>query len=181
MDERDDDLKMPYEVGYAKPPVAQRFKKGKSGNPSGKAKRPPTTESAIRKVLKKRVVVTENGKRKRIPVTEAVMTQLVQRALGGDIKSQREYLKIAREEGEPRLSLLSGSEHEAQIQIRYYVDLDKLARALIQLSVLYFEDDRIKIDPEFLYAHLGREFEDKPHKHVRDLINHYYPGTPPES
>jgi hypothetical protein len=28
-----------YEVGYKKPPVATRFKKGQSGNPTGKSKK----------------------------------------------------------------------------------------------------------------------------------------------
>jgi len=31
-----------YEVGYRKPPVATRFKKGASGNPSGRRKKIPS-------------------------------------------------------------------------------------------------------------------------------------------
>jgi hypothetical protein len=33
------DEKNDYEVGYKRPPVATRFKKGQSGNPSGKPKK----------------------------------------------------------------------------------------------------------------------------------------------
>jgi Family of unknown function (DUF5681) len=33
------DEKNDYEVGYKRPPIATRFKKGQSGNPSGKPKK----------------------------------------------------------------------------------------------------------------------------------------------
>jgi hypothetical protein len=33
------DEKSDYEVGYKRPPIATRFKKGQSGNPSGKPKK----------------------------------------------------------------------------------------------------------------------------------------------
>ncbi|WP_310532748.1 DUF5681 domain-containing protein [Novosphingobium sp.] len=35
----DENLLVPYEVGYAKPPAQHRFEKGKSGNPAGRPKR----------------------------------------------------------------------------------------------------------------------------------------------
>jgi hypothetical protein len=35
-----------YEVGYGKPPQTNRFRKGKSGNPSGRAKGPRNVTSS---------------------------------------------------------------------------------------------------------------------------------------
>ena len=40
-----------YEVGFKKPPLASRFQKGQSGNPSGKRKRPLRPDELLEKEL----------------------------------------------------------------------------------------------------------------------------------
>ena len=47
------------EVGYGKPPKATRFKKGKSGNPSGRPRRNPGIAELFRKVSKQIVLATD--------------------------------------------------------------------------------------------------------------------------
>ena len=51
-----------YEVGYGKPPESGRFKKGVSGNPSGRPKKPTDSDSEWRRELTSKVTVIENGK-----------------------------------------------------------------------------------------------------------------------
>lgn len=76
-----------YTIGYGKPPLASRFKKGHSGNPKGRPKDAKNRATILKKILEERVVVTDNGRRKRITKQEAVYKQLVNKAASGDARS----------------------------------------------------------------------------------------------
>jgi Family of unknown function (DUF5681) len=76
-----------YEVGYGKPPLHSRFRKGQSGNPKGRARGTRNFATIFREALAKPVVITENGKRKKISKFTAAMTQLANDAARGDRKS----------------------------------------------------------------------------------------------
>ena len=76
-----------YAIGYGKPPIASRFKKGQSGNPKGRPKSAKNRATILKKILEERVVVTDNGRRKRITKQEAVYKQLVNKAASGDARS----------------------------------------------------------------------------------------------
>lgn len=68
-----------YSVGYKKPPAETRFKKGQSGNKSGKRKMPAEISSLL-EVLERPVKVTENGRTRKVPLMAALMTHWVKRA-----------------------------------------------------------------------------------------------------
>src|SRR6185312_2706864 len=75
-----------YHVGYQRPPVHTRFKKGKSGNPAGRPKRritAPVIEAALDKVLAGRITVNENGAARPTAKLNALLTQMVHRGLKG--------------------------------------------------------------------------------------------------
>src|SRR5688500_4452105 len=55
-----------YEVGYSKPPVASRFRKGQSGNPRGRPKGSRNIITDIEEALDQKVKVGEGGKVRRI-------------------------------------------------------------------------------------------------------------------
>jgi hypothetical protein len=74
-------------VGYARPPMSTRFRKGVSGNPRGRPKGARNFASIVAATLGERLVINENGKRKRITKLEAAVKQLVNRAAGGDARS----------------------------------------------------------------------------------------------
>src|SRR5208282_3112601 len=76
--------KSKYDVGYGKPPTSKRFAKGKSGNPSGRAKGPRQVETQLMKALNEPVVVNENGERKQITNIEAMLKQLVNQGASGN-------------------------------------------------------------------------------------------------
>ena len=73
-----------YEVGYGKPPHAGQFKKGQSGNPSGK-KKPARLEDILKRALSKPVAVTVNGKKQKLPILEVIIESLLRKAAAGDL------------------------------------------------------------------------------------------------
>ena len=89
-----------YEVGYRKPPVATRFKKGKSGNPSGRPKR-ITAELDPGKLLEtidnEEIVVAIDGKPHRMPKAEIHFRQLFNKAIKGDLTAARTHREDGRE------------------------------------------------------------------------------------
>jgi hypothetical protein len=82
-------------VGYRRPPVATRFKKGVSGNPSGKRKPRPTLSQRLDRILAEKVQVTEGGTAKHMDKEEVFLRQMVTRGIAGDRQFGRlllEYL-----------------------------------------------------------------------------------------
>jgi hypothetical protein len=87
-----------YEVGYKKPPRATRFKKGQSGNPSGRPKKVPSgldPGMVLQAVDNEEIVVFENGKRKRMMKVEIQFRQLFAKAIKGDLKAARQVANMA--------------------------------------------------------------------------------------
>jgi hypothetical protein len=76
-----------YEVGYGKPPQRKQFRKGKSGNPSGRAKGPRNVTRLLVQALSEPVIINENGQRRQITKGEAMLKQLVNKGAAGDARS----------------------------------------------------------------------------------------------
>jgi hypothetical protein len=73
-----------YRVGKGRPPVETRFKKGTSGNPSGKRKRPRDPWEAMEELLANRTcAVTIENERRRVSLGEALMMSLSNDAMRG--------------------------------------------------------------------------------------------------
>jgi hypothetical protein len=77
------------EVGYGKPPKSSRFRKGESGNPTGRPKGSKNLVTLLEKSLREKVVINENGARKTITKGEAAIKQLVNKATLGDLAAFR--------------------------------------------------------------------------------------------
>ncbi len=79
------------DTGYAKPPKATQFKKGKSGNPKGRPKN-RHKEIPYDAVLGQMVTIREDGSARRVTAAEAFILQLTQKGLGGDSAAARSSL-----------------------------------------------------------------------------------------
>ena len=86
---RDDRDRDDYEVGYRKPPKSGRFKKGASGNPSGRPRK-PLGFGSLQPELNQPLTITENGKQKVITKREGIKKQLLNKALTGNPWAIRE-------------------------------------------------------------------------------------------
>jgi len=92
-----------YEVGYAKPPTATRFKPGQSGNPRGRpkgAKNKPqqisteTLHDIILSEAYRNVTITEGNKRREIPILRATVRSIALAAAKGQPSAQKLLLDI---------------------------------------------------------------------------------------
>ena len=83
-----------YEVGYGRPPKATRFRKGVSGNPSGRSKKPNSMSALINAALSEKVVVNQNGQRRSISKLEAAFTQMANKAASGDRQATKLMVEI---------------------------------------------------------------------------------------
>ena len=78
-----------YEVGYGKPPKDGQFKKGASGNPSGRPKKPADFDSALMRALDVREKIIENGKAKVVTKRDLAATRLANEAASGKLPAIR--------------------------------------------------------------------------------------------
>jgi Family of unknown function (DUF5681) len=109
-----------YEIGYKKPPVATRFKKGQSGNPGGKPKKiaPERNPGKIlQSIDNEEMIVKVEGKRKRMPKAEIHFRQLFSKAIKGNLTDARLIAKMA--------AKYFGPEAEGPSEIRVIVGPNK--------------------------------------------------------
>lgn len=83
-----------HEVGYGRPPLATRFRKGQSGNPKGRPRGAKNLNTLVTQALDEKVTVTEHGKRRKISKREAIIAQLVNRSAQADLKATQILLGL---------------------------------------------------------------------------------------
>jgi hypothetical protein len=88
------DIDRQYDVGFRKPPLHTRFKKGRSGNPKGRPVGQKNMNSLITRALNRSVIVTENGRRKKVTKREAIVMQLVNKSASADFTAIRMLLGL---------------------------------------------------------------------------------------
>jgi Family of unknown function (DUF5681) len=84
-------------VGYGKPPVHSRFRKGQSGNPTGKRRHGEAerVEALIWQELYRLLTVREGDAVTKMPVLQAVIRSQIASATKGNVTAQRALLKLA--------------------------------------------------------------------------------------
>lgn len=83
-----------YPVGYKKPPASGQFKKGQSGNPSGK-KKAKCFAQVLQDQLEEEIVVKTHGGMVKLAVKEVLIKKMIQRAMGGDVQCIKLILQHA--------------------------------------------------------------------------------------
>lgn len=83
-----------YPIGHGKPPRHTQFKKGQSGNPTGRPKGTPNFATALERALGEQVVVNEGGQRHTVTKLEATVKQLVNKATLGDPRATKQVLDV---------------------------------------------------------------------------------------
>jgi hypothetical protein len=91
---------VPAKVGYGSPPVHSRFKKGQSGNPSGRAKGSQNLKTIFNKVLREEVSLREGSEVRKVTKAEAVVRGMVVGALKGDQRNVAMLFRLAEQTGQ---------------------------------------------------------------------------------
>jgi hypothetical protein len=68
-------------TGYGHPPKLSQFKKGQSGNPTGRPKRAPSFKADLTAELNAMLTLPENGKSSRVSKQRALINSLVDAAM----------------------------------------------------------------------------------------------------
>ena len=105
------ETKSDYEIGYRKPPEGRRFKKGQSGNPSGRpAKSAKSAQPVLVRKSDEQILVVMNGRCQKTTRRDVVMVQLVdQPAVAGF--SATKFLADLLKEFETKSSPRSADDH----------------------------------------------------------------------
>ena len=87
-----------YRVGRGKPPLEKRWRKGQSGNPTGKRRQEPTYGDLLDLILNERVTGQENGRTISMTRRKAWVKSLVNGAIAGDPVAEQILLLLERPE-----------------------------------------------------------------------------------
>jgi Family of unknown function (DUF5681) len=122
-----DDSPPDYRVGYGRPPLHTRFKKGQSGNPRGRPRGAKNLSTLLTDLLNELVVVTENGRQRKISKRELGIRQLVNKFAMAEVQAtkillglmlERERLAAAASPAEPPTPGAADEEVLAQLKAR---------------------------------------------------------------
>jgi hypothetical protein len=143
-----------YEVGYGKPPVHTRFRKGQSGNPSGRPKRKATErakEIALQEAYRL-VPVREGDKIVKMPAVQAVHRSQIALAAKGNGPAQRAVLRVVqaieKEGHDLNMELL-------QAAIEYKAMANREAERRRRLGITYVDPNAPHPDDVVIDMHTG--------------------------
>ena len=91
-----------YAIGYGKPPVATRFKPGRSGNAAGRKKKEVIADArtTVEEFFDETVKVREGGRTRRLTKMEATLNILRVNALKGSPKHAKAFFTLVKKTGQ---------------------------------------------------------------------------------
>src|SRR5262245_50508640 len=88
-----------YAVGYGKPPVHTKFKRGQSGNPKGRRKGQRNVRTIVEEALNQRIRIREGNRTRSLTKLDGVILTMITSALKADAKAQSALFAVMRSLG----------------------------------------------------------------------------------
>ncbi len=110
-----------YEVGYGKPPLHSRFKRGYSGHPEGRPKGATNVKTEMKRLVAAKTTIKIGDVVQKVTTSKAICMALVQKAMKGDVRAFSKIVEIIGPEMADELRATAGVSS---------ADLDLLRRAL---------------------------------------------------
>jgi hypothetical protein len=78
-----------YSVGFGRPPKEHQFKKGQSGNPSGRPRGSQTLRGVLNKVLRRQTTIRIGANEQRVSMFEALLCSALNKGIKGNVAAQK--------------------------------------------------------------------------------------------
>jgi hypothetical protein len=75
------------DVGYSRPPRANQFKPGQSGNPKGRPKGAKNESTILREIFERKIENRSGSRSRKITILEAILLRITEDSLKGNTKS----------------------------------------------------------------------------------------------
>jgi uncharacterized protein DUF5681 len=90
-----------YEVGWGKPPIGTRFRKGQSGNPKGRPRGTKNLKTDLMEELQETIVVREGDRTVRMSKQRAMIKTVMNKSLKGDARAIITLIRMMTRFAEP--------------------------------------------------------------------------------
>ena len=124
-----------HEVGYKKPPVRSQFKKGQSGNPTGRPKGTRNFKTDLKDALAQPVQVTDGGRTRSISTQRAGLERLRLKALTGDQRALDRLIALAERHGEEETAAVAEAKL-SEVEISILADYEARLREMVRQEIL---------------------------------------------
>ena len=121
-----------HSVGYGRPPKEHQFKKGQSGNPSGRPRGSTTYRDAFDEAFRCQTTIRIGGSERKVPMSKALAYSVVSNAIKGNPAAQKMALSALAEISEQTQNA-GASMSEGDMEI--LADLQRRLREELQCEI----------------------------------------------